>query len=128
MLPALFNEIDRFPMFFETETARPVAPALDVFETKDGFEIKLDVPGIAKEDLRVHFDKGEVTIEGERKPYQCSEGACARAERWTGKFSRTLGLPEDADPASLQASLKDGVLTLFVKKAEERKPRQITIN
>jgi HSP20 family protein len=128
MLPALFNEIDRFPMFFETETARSLAPALDVFEYADRFEIHLDVPGVAREDLKVHFEKGDVEVEGERKSQELPEGAYARTERWAGKFSRTLSLPEDADPASLQASLKDGVLTLIVKKAEERKPRQIAIS
>lgn len=128
MLPLLFNELDRFPLFFEPETERPYAPALDVYEFADHFELKLDVPGFAKADLKVHMEDGELTISGERKAPELPEGARGRFERWSGTFSRSLSLPENADWGAIDANLKDGVLTLTVKKAEAKKPRQIQIN
>lgn len=127
MLPSLFNEISRFPLFFEDEAVRSFAPALDVFEYADRYEFRFDVPGVAKGDLKVGLENGVLTVEGERKAPELPEEASGRCERWTGKFSRSLTLPENADAASVEAKLADGVLALTVKKAERAKPRQISI-
>jgi len=128
MLPLLFNELERFPVFFEPETERPFAPSLDVHEHQDRFELKLDVPGMQKTDLTIGYEDGVLTIEGDRKAEQLPEKSKGRFERWTGRFSRSITLPENVDYATIEASLKDGVLTLTVKKAEARKPRQIVIS
>jgi HSP20 family protein len=128
MLPMLFNEISRFPLFFEDEAVRSFAPALDVFEYADRYEFRFDVPGVAKSDLKVGLENGLLTVEGDRKAPELPEDASARCERWTGKFSRSLTLPDNADATSIEAKLENGVLALTVKKAEQAKPRQITIS
>lgn len=128
MLPMLFNEIGRFPLFLEDEPVRTFAPALDVYEYADRYEFRFDVPAVAKEDLKVGLENGVLAIEGERKLPELPENATGRCERWAGKFARSLSLPENADWASIDAKLEHGVLTLTVKKAEQAKPRQIVIN
>jgi HSP20 family protein len=127
MLPMLFNEIGRFPLFLEDEPVRTFAPSLDVFEYPDHYEFRFDVPGIAKSELKVGFENGVLTVEGERKAPELPENASGHCERWTGKFARSLTLPENADWASIDAKLENGVLALSVKKAEQAKPRQIAI-
>lgn len=128
MLPMLLDEMTRFPLFFEDETTvRTFAPALDVYEYADRYELRFDVPGVAKGELKLSFENGVLTIEGERKQPELPENASGRCERWAGKFSRTLTLPENADSTSIEAKLENGVLSLAVKKAEAAKPRQITI-
>jgi HSP20 family protein len=128
MLPMLFNEMTRFPLFLDDEpAARTFAPALDVYEYEDRYEFRFDVPGIAKSELKVNFENGVLTVEGERKQPELPENATGRCERWAGKFSRSLTLPDNADSAQIEAKLENGVLSLAVKKAETAKPRQITI-
>jgi HSP20 family protein len=128
MFPTFFDEMTRFPLFFEEETARPFAPSLDIFEYADRYELRLDLPGVAKDALKVAFEDGVLTVSGERKAPELPEGVRARSERWSGSFARSFELPDDADPATVEAKLADGVLALFVKKAEARKPRQISIS
>lgn len=128
MFPMLLNEMARFPLFLEEETARSFSPSLDVFEYADRYELRLDIPGVAKGDLKLQLENGVLTIEGERKAPELPEGVSARTERWSGKFTRSLALPEDADHAQVEAKLDNGVLALVVKKAEAAKPRHIAIN
>jgi HSP20 family protein len=128
MLPLLFDEITRFPVFFDRETEKTTfTPALDVFEHADRYELKLDLPGVEKSDVKVSFEHGVLSIDGTRKAPSLPEGAKGRFERWNGAFATTLNLPEDANAATLEAQLREGVLTLSVKKAEAAKPRQISI-
>ncbi|MEZ0227626.1 MAG: Hsp20/alpha crystallin family protein [Planctomycetota bacterium] len=128
MLPSLLDELTRFPLYLEDEpAARTFSPALDVYEYADRYELRFDVPGLAKNELNVSFENGVLTIEGERKAPELPESATGRCERWTGKFSRSLTLPENADTTHIEAKLENGVLSLAVKKAEAAKPRQIVI-
>ncbi len=127
MLPMLFDQMTRFPLFLEEEPVRSFSPALDVYEYADRYELRFDLPGLAKNELKVSFENDVLTIDGERKAPELPENATGRCERWTGKFSRSLTLPENADPSTLEAKLENGVLTLAVKKAEAKKARQITI-
>ena len=129
MFPMLLNEVTnghRLSPFFSLldESARGFLPPLDVYENNERYELRLDVPGVAKDDLKVHFEQDTLTIRGERK--SATENP-TRSERWAGSFERTLSLPEGVDGARIEASVKDGVLTIVVPKGERAKPRQITI-
>jgi len=142
MLPVLWNQGARtnrvwapdslasfFPSIFEGEAeAAPYAFAFDVLETEDGYEVKLDLPGIAKEDLKIGVENDVVTIRGSRKAPEPREGAYARTERWSGEIERKLSLGQGLDASKLTASLKDGVLTLVIPKAESAKPREIKVS
>jgi HSP20 family protein len=127
MLPLLFNDLERVLFAPETAPERRFAPQLDVYEYADRFELKLDAPGLQKTELKLGLEDGILTIEGERKQEKLPEGVKGRFERWTGSFARTIRLPEDVDTNAIEASLKDGVLAVTIKKIPARKPVEITV-
>ena len=130
-LTDLRDEIDRF---FESPIARTSeylgwAPAFDVYEEKDNFVVKAELPGMKKEDINVSLHDGDLIISGERKSETKSEGTeIYRAERFFGKFQRSVSLPASVAAAKVSAEYKDGVLTVTLPKAEEAKPKQIEVN
>lgn len=104
-------------------------PAMDLSETPDAYIVELVVPGMKAEDLNVTFENGSLTISGEVKQTEESKNRnYHRAERRYGRFSRCITLPSTVRGDAIEARLENGILTLRVPKAEEVKPRQITIN
>lgn len=107
---------------------RTWAPAVDVFETKDAVVLKAELPGLTAEDVDVEIDDNVLTVSGERTfKDTVEEGRFYRLERSYGRFSRSLTLPQGIKADSVSASFADGVLEVTVPKAEEVKPRKITI-
>jgi HSP20 family protein len=130
-LTDLRDEIDRF---FEAPLARTSellgwTPAFDVYEDKDNFVVKAELPGMKKEDINVSLQDGDLIISGERKSETRSEGTeVYRAERYFGKFQRAVSLPTTVAANKVKAEYKDGILTVTLPKSEEAKPRQIEVN
>ena len=109
--------------FFEGWT-----PALDIYEDKDKYVAKAELPGMKKEDIDVSLEGNTLTISGERKQEEeKKEGDTYRSERYFGMFQRTVTLPAAVDANKIQATYKDGVLTVTVPKTEEAKPKQIEV-
>jgi HSP20 family protein len=104
-------------------------PALDVQENKDNFTVRVELPGLKREDIEVSLEDGALTISGERKTETPAEGTeVHRQERYYGKFSRVLTLPTAVSADKVKAQYKDGILTVTLAKAEEAKPRQIIVS
>jgi HSP20 family protein len=126
----LRDEIDRI---FEAPLARTSeflgwAPAFDVYEEKDNFIVKAELPGLKKEDINVSLQDGNLIISGERKSETKSEGAeVYRAERYFGKFQRSVSVPTPVAANAVAAEYKDGILTVTLPKSEEAKPKQIEV-
>ena len=126
----LRDEIDRI---FEVPLARTSeflgwAPAFDVYEEKDNFVVKAELPGLKKEDINVSLQDGSLVISGERKSETKSEGAeVYRAERYFGKFQRSVSVPTPVAANAVAAEYKDGILTVTLPKSEEAKPKQIEV-
>lgn len=105
------------------------SPALDVFDDKDNFVVKVELPGMKKEDINLSLHDGVLTISGERKfERENKEGETFRSERYFGKFQRSVTLPAAVDSNKVTASYKDGVLSVELAKAEEAKPKQIAVS
>ena len=105
------------------------SPALDVFDDKDNFVVKVELPGMKKEDINLSLHDGVLTISGERKfERENKEGETFRSERYFGKFQRSVTLPAAVDSNKVTASYKDGVLSIDLAKAEEAKPKQIAVS
>jgi len=102
-------------------------PALDLYQNNDNIVAVVELPGMRKEEIEISLQDGTLTISGERKDETVKEGA-ARTERFTGKFRRSVTLPTQVDANKVNATYKDGVLTVTLPKAEEAKPKQIQIN
>lgn len=108
---------------------RTWAPKVDIYDTKDAFMIKAELPGVDKNNIKVDVDGRLLTLRGERRTEtEEKEASYYRHELYTGTFERTFTLPEAVDPALIKAEYKDGILTLEVPKPEERKPKQIEIH
>ena len=134
-LSDLREEIDRLfdsPLTELTRTSQLLSgwtPALDVFEEKDNFVVKAELPGMKKEDIEVSFHDGSLSISGERKSETKHEDAeVYRAERFFGRFQRTVTLPAPVAVDKVKAAYKDGVLTITLPKTEEAKPKQIDVS
>lgn len=103
-------------------------PATDIFETKDDYVFKVELPGITKDDINIEFENGVLTITGERKEEkEVKEDDYYRCERCHGSFSRSFSLPKNVDSTKINANMKNGILELKVPKAEEAKPKAIPI-
>ena len=104
-------------------------PALDLYEDKDNVIVKAELPGMKKEDIEISLHEGFLNLSGERKSEQKQEGAeTYRSERWFGRFHRTISLPCGVDADKIKATYNDGILTVSLPKAEEAKPKQISIS
>lgn len=105
------------------------SPALDVFDDKDSLVVKVELPGLKKEEINISLHEGVLTVSGERKrETEKKEGESFRSERYFGKFQRSVTLPTAVDSSKVNAAYKDGVLTVELAKAEEAKPKQIAVS
>lgn len=102
-------------------------PALDLYQTADDIVAVVELPGMKKEEIELSLHEGALTISGERKG-SASDDQNARTERFVGKFRRSISLPTRVDANKVNASYKDGILTVTLPKAEEVKPKQIQVN
>jgi len=133
-LSSLHDEIDRLFEAPLDELVRSSGllsgwnPALDLYEDKDNFVAKVELPGMKKEDIDVSLHDGSLSITGERKSEEKSEGADVyRSERFFGRFQRTVTLPTPVAADKVKAEYEDGILTVTLPKAEEAKPKQIDV-
>lgn len=117
-----------FPDFDRSQLFNEWAPAVDLYESKDHFTVKVEIPGMKREDIDVSLHAGALTVSGERKFEEKEDGANYRMERSYGRFQRTVTLPTDVQADKVKAAYKDGVLTIVLPKAEEAKPKQIEVN
>lgn len=108
-------------------SGRGVFPPVNVFADKDGYAVKVEIPGVAPENVEIQTEGRTLSISGKREVPPPTEGSFHRRERGTGQFSRSFQLPADVDTARAEASYKHGILTVRVPKKEEAKPRQITV-
>lgn len=103
-------------------------PAADVRETEEAFIVEAELPGMKKEDVSVTFEDNTLTISGERKYEEETNGSqLRRVERSYGSFSRSFRLPREIDAENVEAAFTDGILTVTVPKTETVKPRMIEI-
>ncbi len=105
------------------------SPTVDIEEDDNNYLIRADVPGVDKKDIEVRLDNGVLSITGEKKvEKETGKGSKQhRTERYCGSFSRRFTLPTTIKSDKVDASYKDGVLSLKIPKAEEAKPKAIEI-
>jgi HSP20 family protein len=102
-------------------------PPVNIFQQGDDFIAVLEIPGVSKDDLAIEAKENTIRISG-RKAIDYGEGVSVhRRERLSGVFDRSIALPIDINPDAVRAEYHDGVLALFVPRAEHEKPRTIKI-
>ena len=113
---------DGFERFFgavaPTEGATPRSPALDVTESERDYSVKLDMPGVAKEDIKVTIDGRNVSVQAQsqHKEEKKEGDRVVWRERSLTSYARTFALPVEVDPVESGAKLENGVLTLTLPK------------
>lgn len=106
------------------------SPSADISETDKEYLIRVELPAVKKEDVKVTVDGGMLTIEGERKQQTEEKGEkFHQVETFYGSFTRSFALPDDINVDAIRCEDKDGVLTVHLPKTETQKskPKQITI-
>lgn len=116
----------------EETQVRRLRPASDIVEREDGFHIFMDMPGVRKEDLVIDLNKNEVAVSApvrhdEALGQEKGGRRYSHAEFGSGLYSRSFTLADSVDRGKISASLKDGVLDLYLPKSEAAKPRRIEI-
>lgn len=106
-----------------------VSPRLNVAETDKSFEVEAELPGVAKEDVKVAIDERRVTIEAEAKRESAQQEGenMVYAERSVRRYMRSFMLPTEVDDAGAQARLENGILMLSLPKKEGAQGKRLTI-
>ena len=122
-LPDIFND------FFDNDwmvRTNATAPAINVLENENNYEIEVAAPGMKKEDFKVHIDEnGNLAIEMEKKVEDKEEkkhGHYLRREFSYSKFQQTMVLPDDVEKDKISAKVENGVLNVIIPKIEKAKP------
>lgn len=103
-------------------------PSFEIKESKDAYNFKADVPGVKENDLDITITGNRLTVAGKREAEKQEQTDTYYAyERSYGDFKRTFTLPDGVDTNAISADLKDGVLTLTVKKMPEAQPKRIAL-
>lgn len=132
----LRDEMDRiFEGFFESVPggtplatySRRTFPAFNVWEEAEDLFVEAELPGMKMDEIEVLVIGDELTVKGERKDLQREDATYYRRERGAGTFSRVLRLSVEVDADKVEATLRDGVLTIKLPKAQAALPRKIEV-
>jgi len=105
-----------------------ILPAVDIFENESGITVQADMPGVSRDRLDVHIDSDTLAIEGLAE-IPMPEGMDAMyADIRSTRYQRSFSLSRELDTERVEASLKDGVLTLRIPKREEHRSRRIEVH
>ena len=102
------------------------APPATVLENADGYTLEVEMPGVSKETLEMWVENNELTIVG-RRSMPTVEGTLLHRESRTENFRRTFELDPSIDAEKISAKIEQGVVSLTLPKAEQVKPRKITV-
>lgn len=124
----LFTDLDRsYGNNYGWQVAEG-APRTNLYDAGNHLEIKAEVPGMTKDDLNIKVQGNYLEVSGTRKSDAPEGHKAHRVERRANSFTRSFTLPSDVNTEKVEASLKNGILTLTLPKAEAAKPKQISIN
>ena len=102
-------------------------PLADLSETDDAYTVKVDLPGVHKDQVQVQVQDRQLSVTGEIPEPQENDGRQHRRSRRTGRFELHTYLPGEVNSDAVRAELADGVLTVTVPKAEASKPHKVEI-
>jgi len=126
----LRRDLDQFfDVVWSGETPTPgVFPAMNVTQDQDRYFVRAELPGIRTEDLQIAVERNKLSVSGKREIVEEGNGVSYhRRERAGGAFSRSLALPDELNADAVEASYRDGVLTVILPKAEAVKAREIKV-
>ncbi|MBH24817.1 MAG: hypothetical protein CMH57_10260 [Myxococcales bacterium] len=138
--PVMFSELDRVrtqmdTLFRELESSASnpggrlaSGPRVNLYDTGEGYTLRAALPGLTEDDLKLTINQQTLTLSGQRATNVPEGYSVHRRERGTTEFSRSFTFPERLDPDNARAEFKNGLLTVFVPRSPESRPRQIAIS
>jgi len=108
-------------------TSQGPFPPINVFQQGDDVLAIVELPGVSKSDLQIQAKENSIRIFGKKTVDYPDEASLHRRERVSGEFDRTLSFPVQIEPDGIKAEYRDGILALFLPRAESDKPRTIKI-
>ena len=140
-MPMLFNpfeELREFQRSLDTfrssgwlgagPSAGGAYPPMNVFRRGNDIVAIIEVPGVRKSDLDIKIERNTLRISGSKSVEYSDKAAMHRRERLSGRFDRAVTLPIDIDADKIRAECRDGILALYLPRAERDKPRSITVS
>ncbi len=103
-------------------------PSVDVMERGGNLVLRVEVPGVAENDIEAKIEGSTLTIKGNKKQADPKAGTLLQSEISYGAFSRTFALPETVDTEKISAKFRNGILTITLPEKAECQPRSIKIN
>lgn len=110
-----------------SESESEMRPPVDVFEDADGLTLLADLPGVSKERLNVRVERDTLIVEGEVQIALSEQMQAVHADIRSTRYQRRFALSDELQTERIEASLKDGVLTVRIPKRAETKPRRIEV-
>jgi HSP20 family protein len=124
----LFRDWPALPESRESLASIEWSPAVDITEDDKEYLVKVELPEVKKEDVKVAVEDGALCITGERKAEKEEKGRkFHRVERSYGRFERSFTLPDDADPQKVTSQFKDGLLQVHVAKGTNARSRSVNV-
>jgi HSP20 family protein len=108
-------------------TSRGPFPPINVFQQGDDILAIIELPGVSKSDLQIEAKENSIRIFGKKAVDYPEEASLHRRERVSGEFDRTLSFPVQIEADGIKAEFRDGILAVFLPRAESDKPRNIKI-
>jgi HSP20 family protein len=102
-------------------------PPMNIFRKEDNFIVITELPGVKKSDLSVQVKGRTIRVSGAKSIAYPEKAAVHRRERHGGRFDRAVTLPVEIDADSVKAECRDGILALFLRRAESDKPKSIQV-
>ena len=132
LLNLMHRDLDRIAGQHDSDDiGNPVAdwvPAVDIFEEKERFVLKADLPGVSPDNIDVNMEDGVLSLSGERTHESGSEtDGLKRVERASGKFYRRFSLPDTANAEEISARSANGILEISIPKTPQVQARRITV-
>jgi HSP20 family protein len=103
-------------------------PPINIFQKGDDFVALVELPGINKNNLEIEAKENTIRIRGRKAIAYGEQASVHRRERISGVFDRTLSVPIRIEPGGVKAEYRDGMLALFVPRAQADKPRSIEVS
>jgi HSP20 family protein len=105
-----------------------VLPPVNLTQDADNFYLRAELPGVKLDDMELSTVRNRVSLSGKREiPEETANASYHRRERMGGSFSRTVALPQEVDAKKVEATYRNGILTVTLPKLEAQKPRSIAI-
>jgi HSP20 family protein len=105
-----------------------VTPDVNIYDTQDGYILEADMPGVSKEGLEITLEGNQLTLTGQRQNAKTPQGEMLYRESQRADFKRVFELDPAIDTARISAVINQGVLVMTLPRAEQVKPRRITIS